>query len=207
MKKFNYRSLVCALLMLFGYKADAQYHLHLDGVNDYVRVITYPSLQSATAVTVEAWINATAWKTPIYKGSVICTGNNIGQNNGFDLRAAENGTAEFNVSIAGTWVTATSAPIMQTGTWYHVAGVYSGDSIMVYINGVLRGLTIVAGGMVPSTGNMNIGESPGWTGRSFNGKIDEVRFWNYGRSQSEITRARPCRLLETGCQQRHYDSY
>ena len=187
MKKFNYRSLVCALLLLFGHKADAQYHLHLDGVNDYVRVITYPSLQSATAVTVEAWINATAWKTPIYKGSVICTGNNIGQNNGFDLRAAENGTAEFNVSIAGTWVTATSAPIMQTGTWYHVAGVYSGDSIMVYINGVLRGLTIVAGGMVPSTGNMNIGESPGWTGRSFNGQIDEVRFWNYGRSQTEIT--------------------
>ncbi|MBL0097112.1 MAG: T9SS type A sorting domain-containing protein [Bacteroidetes bacterium] len=187
MKKFYFRQLLLLVLIFAGRTVNAQYHLNLDGVNDYVRVTYYPALQSATAVTVEAWINATAWKTPIYKGSVICTGNNVGQNNGFDLRAAENGTAEFNLSIAGNWVTATSAPIMQTGTWYHVAGVYSGDSVMIYINGVLRGLTIVSGGMIPSTGNLNIGESPGWTGRSFSGRIDEVRFWNYGRTQSEIT--------------------
>ena len=187
MKKFIHYCLVVFLLLIAGNEANAQFHLNLDGTNDYVRVTSYSALQGASAVTVEAWINATAWKTPIYKGSVICTGNNVGQNNGFDLRAAENGKAEFNVSIAGNWVTATSAPIMQTGVWYHLAGVYSGDSVMIYINGVLRGLTIVSGGMIPSTGNMNIGESPGWTGRSFNGRIDEVRFWNYGRTQSEIT--------------------
>lgn len=187
MKNIINYCLLFFFLVITGKKAEAQYHLNLDGVNDYVRVTSYAALQGSSAVTVEAWINATAWKTPIYKGSVICTGNNVGQNNGFDLRAAENGKAEFNVSIAGNWTTATSAPIMQTGVWYHVAGVYSGDSVMVYINGVLRGLTIVSGGMVPSTGNMNIGESPGWTGRSFSGSIDEVRFWNYGRTQSEIT--------------------
>lgn len=187
MKKLIHYCLAVILLLLAGNNANAQYHLNLDGTNDYVRVPAYAALQGASAVTVEAWINATAWKTPIYKGSVICTGNNVGQNNGFDLRAAENGKAEFNVSIAGNWTTATSAAIMQTGVWYHLAGVYSGDSVMIYINGVLRGLTIVSGGMIPSTGNMNIGESPGWTGRSFNGRIDEVRFWNYGRTQSEIT--------------------
>ncbi len=187
MKKYNLFLFALILFLLNARPSSAQFKLNLDGVNDYVRVNTYASLQGATGVTVEAWINATAWKSPIYKGSVICTGNNVGQNNGFDLRAADNGTAEFNVSIAGNWTTATSAPIMQTGTWYHVAGVYSGDSIMIYINGVLRDLTIVSGGMVPSTGNLYIGESPGWLGRSFNGYIDEVRFWNYGRSQSEIT--------------------
>ena len=182
-----YTKLLIAVALLISATTQAQYHLNLDGTNDYVRVPTYASLQGATGVTVEAWINATAWKTPIYKGSIICTGNNVGQNNGFDLRAAENGKAEFNLSIAGNWTTATSAPIMQTGTWYHVAGVYSGDSIMIYVNGVLRGLTIVSGGMIPSTGNLCIGESPGWLGRSFNGRIDEVRFWNYGRTQSQIT--------------------
>ena len=148
MKSIYIKSIAIFLLFLYSQQANSQNHLHLDGANDYVRVISYAALQSATAVTVEAWINADTWKTPIYKGSVISTGNNVGQNNGFDLRAAENGTAEFNLSIAGTWVTATSAPIMQVGTWYHVAGVYSGDSVMIYINGVLRGLTIYAGGMV-----------------------------------------------------------
>lgn len=187
MKSISLRRIALLLLLIVSHQANAQYHLNLDGVNDYIRVTSYPALQGASGVTVEAWINANAWKSPIYKGSVISTGNNAGQNNGFDLRAADNGTAEFNISIAGNWVTATSTPIMQTGTWYHVAGVYSGDSVMVYINGVLRGLTIVSGGMVPSMGLLDIGESPGWNGRSFSGKIDEVRFWNYGRTQNQIT--------------------
>lgn len=188
MKKFYFQFIALLLILLTSNQANAQYHLTLDGTNDYVRVTNYAALHGASGVTVEAWINATAWKTPIYKGSVICTGNNSVQNNGFDLRAAENGKAEFNVSIAGNWTTATSLPFMQTGMWYHLAGVCSGDSVMIYVNGVLRGLTIVSGGMIPSTtGNLCIGESPGWLGRSFNGKIDEVRFWNYGRTQSEIT--------------------
>ena len=33
---------------------------------------------------------------------------------------------------------------------------------------------------------MFIGESPGFPGRVFNGKIDEVRIWNIARSQSQI---------------------
>ena len=33
---------------------------------------------------------------------------------------------------------------------------------------------------------MLIGESPGFPGRVFNGKIDEVRIWNVARSQSQI---------------------
>jgi len=187
MYKLRTTYFIALVFLLSVVKSSAQNHLNLDGSNDQVRILAYPGLQGATGVTVEAWINATAWKTPIYKGCVISSGNNAGQNNGFDLRAAENGTAEFNLSIAGNWVTATSAPIMQLGTWYHVAGVFSGDSVMVYINGVLRGLTIVPGGMIPSTGVLLIGESPGWAGRTFSGKIDEVRFWNYGRTQTEIT--------------------
>jgi Concanavalin A-like lectin/glucanases superfamily/Peptide-N-glycosidase F, C terminal/Secretion system C-terminal sorting domain len=187
MKTTNIKIIAILLLFIVSQKVNGQNHLNLDGANDYVRVTPYAALQGTTGITVEAWINANAWKTPIYKGTVISSGNNVGQNNGFDLRAAENGTAEFNISIAGTWVTATSSPMMQLGTWYHVAGVYSGDSIMVYINGILRGLTIYAGGMVPSTGLVNIGECPGWTGRTFSGEMDEVRFWNYGRSQTQIT--------------------
>lgn len=187
MKTTNIKIIALLVLFIVNQKVNAQNHLNLDGANDYVRVTPYAALQGTTGVSVEAWIKANTWKTPIYKGTVISSGNNVGQNNGFDLRAAENGTAEFNVSIAGTWVTATSSPMMQLGTWYHVAGVYSGDSIMIYINGILRGLTIYTGGMVPSTGLVYIGECPGWTGRTFSGEMDEVRFWNYGRTQSQIT--------------------
>ena len=62
-----YTKLLVVVALLISTTTFAQYHLNLDGTNDYVRVPTYASLQGATGVTVEAWINATAWKTPIYK--------------------------------------------------------------------------------------------------------------------------------------------
>ena len=181
--------LIAAIALLYGLnnKAAAQSCINFDGSNDYVLVTNYAALQTGTTMTVEAWINATAWKTPLYKGTVMSTGNNAGQNNGFDLRAGNNGQAEFNISIGGVWAAATTPPIMQLGQWYHIAGVYTGDSLKVYINGLLRASTPVTGNITYSTGALYIAECPGFTGRTFSGKIDEVRFWNTARTHSEIT--------------------
>ncbi|MCX6290365.1 MAG: peptide-N-glycosidase F-related protein [Bacteroidetes bacterium] len=171
----------------FSNHTQAQYCLSFDGSNDYVSVANYAGLQTASTMTVEAWINATAWKTPLYKGTVVSTGNNAGQNNGFDLRAGEGGKVAFNISIAGNWVTATTPAILQLGQWYHLAGVYTGDSVKVYVNGLLRAAVPATGAITYSTGAMYIAECPGFTGRTFNGKMDEVRFWNTARTPSEIT--------------------
>src|SRR6185436_20268267 len=103
--------MIVALLMYSS--ANAQYCLSFDGSNDYVRVNNYAALQIANTITVEAWINATVWKTPLYKGTVVSTGNNSGQNNGFDLRAGEGGKVEFNISLGGTWTAATTPAILQ----------------------------------------------------------------------------------------------
>lgn len=164
----------------------AQHSLDFDGTNDYVSVNASSQFYFTSAMTVEAWINADSWKSVLYKGTVVSMGNNTGGNKGFDLRAAEGGKAEFNVAIGGNWVTATTGAIMQTGQWYHLAGVFTGDSLKLYVNGILQAKVPATGTISYSTGKLYIAECPGWTGRTFDGKIDEVRLWNVARSADDL---------------------
>lgn len=178
--------LFAGLMLIFSSPLCAQHSLNFDGTNDYVSVNASSQFYFTNAMTVEAWINADTWKTLMYKGTVVSMGNNSGGNKGFDLRAAEDGKVEFNLAIGGNWVTATTPAIMQTGQWYHLAGVFTGDSLKVYINGILQAKVPASGTISYSTGKLYIAECPGWTGRTFDGRIDEVRVWNVARTASEI---------------------
>ena len=73
--------------------------------------------------------------------------------------------------------------------WYHVAAVYDGTEMQLYLNGVLVG-SMPKTGSVDSTDHQpfNIGANPiGFDNTRFwNGKIDDVRIYNRALSQSEI---------------------
>ncbi len=75
-----------------------------------------------------------------------------------------------------------------TNTWYHVAGVYDGTTMRIYVNGQLEGTSTAESG--------NIYYLNSWLAlgmykddneaNSFPGTIDEVRVWNVARTQAEI---------------------
>jgi len=73
--------------------------------------------------------------------------------------------------------------VLQTGRWYHVAGVWDSTNINLYLNGVLLTNANYAGMvMATNSGGITLGSS----GEYLNGRLDEVRIWNAGRTQSEI---------------------
>lgn len=188
MKNNNLLYLLLFILLTAGNAKAQSYHLNYNGTSSYVGVNYYSQLQTTTGITVEAWVNTSAWKTPIYKGTVVSTGNNTGQNNGWDLRVGDGGKAEFNIAIGGNWVTTTTAAIMQLGQWYHLAAVYKGDSVIVYINGVMQAASPATGNItaLATTTKLYFGSSPGFAGRNYAGKIDEVRVWDYARTKLQI---------------------
>lgn len=163
----------------------SQSSLYFDGVDDYVNV-SNPDLEVGNAITVEAWIKAESWQPMLYKGTVISNGNNSGGDNGFDFRAAENGKAEFNISVDGAWVTATTDALMSVNEWNHIAATYDGATLKVYVNGVLEVSNQTSGTISAFGGDLFFAECPGWTGRFFNGNIDEVRIYNVALTSEEI---------------------
>src|SRR5262249_47987828 len=81
------------------------------------------------------------------------------------------------------------------GDWHHVAGVYDGFSMNLYVDGQLRAETPQVGNIPPmrSTSFLAIGSEDGRTNepfvigtRYFKGLIDEVEVYNRALSASEI---------------------
>lgn len=99
----------------------------------------------------------------------------------------EAGKAEFTVSMDGVWKSTSTNAIMGLNTWYHLACVYDESNIYLYINGVLQASTPVSGTYDPANGTtLYFGDNPTWTGRLFDGTIDDVRIWNVAKTSAEI---------------------
>ena len=161
-----------------------QNSLLFDGINDKVTVPATAAFNSANTLTLEAWINASQWKSQAYQGTII--GKDATNQSGYVLRCGANGKLSFTVGIGSGWTEVLSASIMQTNRWYHVAGVFDNGTMSIYINDSLVGTTTSAP-IVTSVTGIDIGESTGYGGRVFQGLIDEVRIWNVARTQAQIT--------------------
>jgi hypothetical protein len=152
---------------------------------------TDTNLAPDTAITVEAWIRATAWAFNIFDGTIVCKHSWSQGEQGYVLRAGGNGQVEFKVATSTSWQGPFSAPgSMNLNTWYHVAGTYDGDSIKVYINGVRQSALYMPSGMIPGLAYpIRIGRlsdpSQSQT-RYWTGQIDEVRIWNRALTPTEI---------------------
>ena len=66
------------------------------------------------------------------------------------------------------------------GRWVHLAGVYDGATLQLWVNGVpvAAARETVAGTITPYGGALVIGAHPYWRWRRFEGEIAEVRVWS-----------------------------
>jgi hypothetical protein len=120
---------------------------------------------STDSASVQAWVKVTK------------DGNVVSKSDMYTL-AIESGKPTF---IVGTQkVTADYAAV--TGSFVHLTGVVTGDSVKIYVNGSL--VTQVKKD-ASVTGNDN---ALTFGGNGFEGNIDEVRLWNYPLSSADIVR-------------------
>jgi hypothetical protein len=150
-----------------------------DGNSSYIQVNESPSLMLAGPMSISAWVNPSA------EGSLNCIVDKdfgfIGYN--FYL---QNGGVQMRISSTqGTaTVTAGNVPL---NTWSHVAGVYTGSQILVYLNGTLVGQTPVSTGLSNFSKNLYIGMwGPPGSGRFFQGQMDNVRIYNRPLYAAEV---------------------
>ncbi|MDA0973462.1 MAG: peptide-N-glycosidase F-related protein [Bacteroidetes bacterium] len=176
--------LTASFMMLFSFARSQNNSLLFDGLNDKVSVASDPVFNLTNGFTLEAWIYADVWKPNVWQGTIIA--KDLDPQTGFVLRTGANGTLSFTVGTGSTWNEVTSGPVMSSDTWYHVAAVLDGGQSKIYINGSLVGSSSCPAAASSNT-NILIGESSGFAGRVFEGRIDEVRIWNIARTMEQIS--------------------
>ncbi len=163
------------------------YALQFDGTDDLLDCGNDSSLQiTGNQITLEAWINVNEFKSQPYAGSVIV--KDQGSNSsGYMIRCGGNGIINFNIGNGSWHEINTPENAVQLNNWTHVAVTYDGTQMKIYIDGNLEAennITTTIGNA--NTSDLLVGESPGYPGRVFDGKIDEVRIWDIARTQQQI---------------------
>ena len=157
--------------------------LKFDSMNDYVDAGNGPRLNiTGNNVTVEAWIyqNAGDIPTGARRGIVNKGGTSVGY--GLILYD-ENGVEGYRFTVNGQvakWPTT-----LRANQWVHLAGVYNGTQMILYLNGVQKATQNYKSNILTTTSTLKIGERSSST-EFFNGLIDEVKIYNRALSASEI---------------------
>ncbi len=138
--------------------------LSLNG-SSIVNVPYTSSLNIHGLITVEAWINTTSSNATQYI---------VDRGNAYSLRLS-NGRPRFYIYYSGSsshYIQGTTT--VNNGQWHHIAGVYDGTQLQIYVDGVAAAAPVASDPPAINSNALTIG---GLTTSlyTFNGLIDEVR--------------------------------
>jgi len=157
--------------------------LSFDGVDDYVDCGDIDAIDGASEITVTAWVKwggaiggLTAAREFHRKEKVYAFGGGW-----------EDHKAEFWIYVDGWKNSRDGITDIDDGNWYFIAGVYDGEYLRLYVNGVEESNNYIGSTTLNASSEpVIIGSSSGrW--EFWNGTIDEVHIYNRALNEEEIS--------------------
>ncbi|MBE0540484.1 MAG: hypothetical protein IH623_03775 [Verrucomicrobia bacterium] len=166
--------------------------LLLDGINDRADAPDSASLNiTGGAISAAAWVKLESqgtWQQIIAK--VKETGAFTSPYFAWHLFGSHASTTQWTprfqlVNANGISVDAGSSVNVNYGEWVHVAGVYDGSAVRIYVNGVDQGSAAQTGNILSYNQPLYIG-AHGLPGEFAKGVIDEVRVYSQALSAAQV---------------------
>jgi uncharacterized repeat protein (TIGR01451 family) len=161
--------------------------LTFDGVDDYISIPDSTTLSPDLGTyTISSWIktnfdfSAVGW---VFANYGVTTANIAG------LRMNTNETANcFFRDASSNTATVSGTTALNDNNWHHVTCVLTQTTASVYVDGVLQNtVTATSVGNINTTGRAKrIGAVATSVTQLFTGQIDDIRIYNYARSQQQI---------------------
>jgi len=148
--------------------------------------LPYKSAYNLHAMSISAWVYL---EQSSIDQKVIALNLNNTISDSYNLGIYSNNKVEFWIYDASGWHgvrSITGGTVLQQNQWYLIAGIYDGDTLRTYVNGVLDRKAGLGNVSISynTTDTVSIGYSP--TGHYFKGKIDDLRVYNRAISEAEL---------------------
>jgi len=160
--------------------------LLFDGKGDWVHVANESKFDCTSEVTVAAWIKVNLFDKDYQ--AIVAKGDSawrIQRNQGTDT--IEFACSGLNIPDGNPYGGLYGEKSVNDGKWHHVAGVYNGEKMILYVDGVVDVSQPASGAIATNDHPVYIGENVEMTGRFWNGMIDDVRVYSYALSEGQVT--------------------
>lgn len=159
-----------------------------DGVDDYILVANSADLEP-DIVTVSLWVKGSELRTFQYliaKGNAGCIGAS------WALYTGGSQGLYFYIYTGGGYILSADAGTnVWDGSWHHVAGVFDGSQIQLFVDGAeILPATATTGPVAYGSlddNDLHIGQFPPGCGAfNFKGDLDDIRIYDRALSETEI---------------------
>ena len=174
------------LISGFGLTAQSNQYLHFDRIDDYIEVPNGSGyIANSTEITMAGWFYTD--ELAYGQGMMSIRGGGTGTGEMYVIQL-NNGTIECRfISTDGFHEVVAPAFSIVPETWQHLAWVYDGSSVIMYIDGNPIGSTAASGTITATDKPYTFGKCLlGGFNFVAGGRQDEVTLWSKALSQSEI---------------------
>ncbi|APY09409.1 hypothetical protein BWZ20_14320 [Winogradskyella sp. J14-2] len=167
----------------FGYAPQVEVvrSVYFDGSVDYIDIDDNLDLDP-TGFTISAWIKRDAADTGTKS---ILSKRPTSFTEGYDLRILDDNRVQIRW-INGSTQTRTTNTSIPDDQWHHVAVIYDGTTVYMYIDGVLDTFDTRTAPVATNNSFLIAAAGKGTIVQNFMGNIDEVRVWNTALTEDQL---------------------
>src|SRR6266446_729396 len=166
---------VKAVESMAPFPQSSNHSVSFNGTSAYLDAPHSTSLNITGPITLEAWVKLPA-TTGDYR-TILAKVNYTGSEGGYDLDISDQGKVRIDIyNTASQYNYVIGGTALSANVWHHVAGVYDGSQLRVYVDGTLDGTSYPTLTLTSSSQSLLIGKGshPVYPQR-FSGLMDEVR--------------------------------
>lgn len=138
-------------------------------------------------MTIAGWIKPEAggsnYRCALHKGADASVG---GSEFWFGVSSGGYLTATIGARLGVGWSAGQTTTLAVLGTWYHLAAVWDGSVVKVYINGVFDKQYTLSGTALSLTTPTRLGASSDGANYQYSGLVDDVRIYTIALSDEDI---------------------
>lgn len=150
--------------------------------NSRATISNQPEVQLSAAGTVECWV----YPYDINGSKIVISKLKESSRSGYQF-ALLDGEVEFSIGDGTNIHTLTTSDAnLRTYEWTHIAGVYDGSKMYIYVNGIQKASKNQTGLIQTNTFKFVLGANQGESSNYYDGRIDEVKIFKKAKTSFDL---------------------